>query len=82
MLADPRGHENQVEKACEVKHNLRWRGDQGLSFTFFLCILKWRIIFMKCHITFAQLVSTLLHSGDVELQVRLDEAAVRMLCSK
>ena len=37
---------------------------------------------MKCHITFAQLVSTLLHSGDVELQVRLDKAAVRMLCSK
>ena len=35
MLADPRGHENQVEKACEVKHNLRWRGDQGMSSTFF-----------------------------------------------
>ena len=31
---------------------------------------------MKCHDAFGQLVSTLLFSGDVELQVRLDEAAV------
>ena len=67
MLADPRGHENQVEKACEVKHNLQRRGDQGTSSTFFLSILKKRIIFVKCHYAFAQLVSTLLFSGDVEL---------------
>ena len=47
MLADPRGHENQVEKACEVKHNLRRRGDQGMSSTFFQCILKKRIDFYE-----------------------------------